>query len=188
MPLSKQKVNTSPLWKKWDKEAQKYGLRHTIYAINGDKYIGEWNDNKKDGRGFLSFNRGHSIYKGDWKNDLSHGHGTLSVFNRDTNDFLIEYSGGWKFDMRHGYGTRYFGENEYYEGEWYANMRSGWGRMFYNDGSVYEGEWLDDQRSGEGMLRLPNNNRYIICSVQGLVFAFRVSEYPYARVFLLQYR
>ena len=166
MPLSKLKQNYIPLWKKWDMNAQKQGFRHTVYTMNGDKYIGEWDDNKKDGKGFLSFNKGQSIYKGDWKNDLRHGHGILSIFNQYTKEYHKEYSGGWKFDLRHGYGTRYFGENKYYEGEWYANLRCGWGRMFYKDGSVYEGEWLNDQRSGEGMLRLPNNDRFlVICNI-----------------------
>ncbi|KAI6648423.1 MORN repeat-containing protein 3 [Oopsacas minuta] len=158
MPISKQKPTSEPLWKTWDLLSQKEGIRHSVYDINGDKYVGEWKDNQKDGKGSSYSRNGRIIYNGDWKNNLRHGFGTLSIRNENM-QLVKEYVGGWKYDKRHGYGTRYYGKNDYYEGEWYADMRSGWGRKFYVDGSVYEGEWLDDKRSGDGILRLANQDR-----------------------------
>ena len=50
MPHLKETKPAEPLWKEWDSHAQKKGIRHTVYAVNGDEYTGEWLDNKKDGK------------------------------------------------------------------------------------------------------------------------------------------
>lgn len=52
MPFLKTQQTTAPLVKVWDKKAQKCGLHHTIYSVNGDQYRGEWWDNKKHGNTF----------------------------------------------------------------------------------------------------------------------------------------
>ena len=49
MPHLKGPKNTEPLWKEWDYKAQKKGIHHTVYSVNGDEYTGDWLDNKKDG-------------------------------------------------------------------------------------------------------------------------------------------
>lgn len=50
MPVVKYPRAVDPLWHEWDEKAQKCGLRHTIYAVNGDQYTGEWLDNLKHGK------------------------------------------------------------------------------------------------------------------------------------------
>ena len=47
MPPKEKK--SQPLWKEWDYEAQKKGIRNTVYSVNGNTYTGEWLDNKKHG-------------------------------------------------------------------------------------------------------------------------------------------
>ena len=54
MPHLKVHREKEPLWKAWDYAAQKRGIRHTIYSVNGDQYTGEWLDNKKHGTESLS--------------------------------------------------------------------------------------------------------------------------------------
>lgn len=49
MPISKCPQKSETLWKAWDQKAQKNGLRHQVYAVNGDRYVGEWKDNMKHG-------------------------------------------------------------------------------------------------------------------------------------------
>lgn len=49
MPVFKCPKKSEPLWKGWDQKAQKNGLRHQVYAVNGDHYVGEWKDNAKHG-------------------------------------------------------------------------------------------------------------------------------------------
>ncbi|XP_059732049.1 MORN repeat-containing protein 3 isoform X3 [Bos taurus] len=47
MPIFKCPQKSEPLWKEWDQKAQKNGLRHQVFAVNGDHYVGEWKDNVK---------------------------------------------------------------------------------------------------------------------------------------------
>ena len=49
MPIQKVGKKREPLWKDWDKLAQKDGVRKTILAVGGNEYIGEWKDNLKHG-------------------------------------------------------------------------------------------------------------------------------------------
>ena len=49
MPIQKVEKTREPPWKEWDKKAQKSGERKTVYSVNGDQYIGDWRDNKKNG-------------------------------------------------------------------------------------------------------------------------------------------
>jgi len=48
MPLLKPPKSAEP-WKCSDELAQKKGILHTVYSINGDEYTGEWLNNKKHG-------------------------------------------------------------------------------------------------------------------------------------------
>ncbi|XP_006894775.1 PREDICTED: MORN repeat-containing protein 3 [Elephantulus edwardii] len=151
---------SQPLWKEWDQKAQKNGLRHQVYAINGDCYTGEWTNNMKHGKGMQIWKKNGAIYEGDWKLGKREGYGTLSLPNPETGKYRRVYSGWWADNKKSGYGTQFYGTTEYYEGEWCQNQRCGWGRMYYKNGDIYEGQWLEDRRHGEGMLRLKNGNRY----------------------------
>ena len=52
---------------------------------NGDVYVGEWDENKKHGKGTMTRKTGDS-YEGEWKNDKYHGMGVLT----DTNGYRYE--------------------------------------------------------------------------------------------------
>ncbi len=42
-----------PLWRDWDRKAQKKGIRNTVYSVNRDEYTGEWLENKRHGKYFV---------------------------------------------------------------------------------------------------------------------------------------
>ncbi|MCH2043673.1 MAG: caspase family protein [Saprospiraceae bacterium] len=71
---------------------------------NGDKYIGEFKDNKRHGRGNYYYTSGN-IYKGQFSDNNRHGYGTYTWKNGDT------YIGEYKDNKRHGEGTYYFVNN-----------------------------------------------------------------------------
>ena len=48
MPFLKSPRRDEP-WKCSDELAQKKGILHTVYSVNGDEYTGEWLNNKKHG-------------------------------------------------------------------------------------------------------------------------------------------
>ncbi|XP_075710881.1 MORN repeat-containing protein 3 isoform X3 [Rhinoderma darwinii] len=154
MPFVKYPRSIEPPWKDWDKKAQKSGLRHTVYSVNGDQYTGEWLNNQKHGKGTFVWKSTNSIYEGEWKSGKRSGFGTYSVQDPNTKEYVKVYSGCWKKDKKHGYGTYFYADKEYYEGDWEAGQRSGWGRMYFANGDIYEGEWREDKYCGQGMLRL----------------------------------
>ncbi|XP_072272013.1 MORN repeat-containing protein 3 isoform X1 [Pyxicephalus adspersus] len=160
MPLTKHPRDTEPPWREWDRKAQKSGLRHTVYCVNGDQYTGEWLDNLKHGNGTYVYKNTKSIYEGDWKCGKRSGFGTYSVQDPITGEYVKVYSGCWENNKEHGYGTYFYTGREYYEGDWKNGQRSGWGRMYFANGDMYEGEWLEDKHCGQGMLKLANENRY----------------------------
>lgn len=174
-------------WRELESMAMKNGQHPTVYApFTGDKYIGEYRDNKRAGKGRYVGNEKvvpdkdmaiaepetdtrripqskqvvKYVYDGDWHNDKRHGFGTLSVFNKKTNKLTKSYAGGWKQGMRHGFGTHFYDDGQYYEGEYKKNKRCGWGVMYYSDGSRYEGDWDNDERNGAGVLILANGSMY----------------------------
>ena len=50
MPLTKIPKKREPLWKECNYNADKRGVRSTVYSVNGDQYTGEWESNKKNGK------------------------------------------------------------------------------------------------------------------------------------------
>jgi len=75
------------------------GLKHglgTMIFMNGDKYIGNWENDKMVGEGLLEYSDGnpnnYSTYRGDWDNNMREGYGELKF--RDGR----AYNGYWEGD------------------------------------------------------------------------------------------
>lgn len=176
-------IGSIPNWKAKDKKSQKNGAHSTVYLINGDRYMGDWKDNLRHGKGTHYYIKTSNQYTGEWECDKRHGYGTLSVpeedyseKNKDSQRGFFEsdkpksmkksfqasdslklrkiYTGSWENDCKHGQGTHFYNDGSVYEGKWFKDMRQGWGRQTYQDGSIYEGEWHHEQRHGQGILLL----------------------------------
>lgn len=157
---STRKYAEPPLWKKWERLAKREGLRRTIYALNGDRYLGEWRDDRKHGVGTYWYKKSGEIYSGNWVKDKRSGYGTLSIPHPTIeNDYWKYYIGDWKYDKQHGYGICYFTNGDVYEGQWKYGKMCGWGRMIYHDGNIYEGEWENGTCSGLG-INVSENDSY----------------------------
>ncbi|XP_034090069.1 MORN repeat-containing protein 3 isoform X2 [Gymnodraco acuticeps] len=143
-----------------DIKSQKCGLRHTIFSVIGNEYTGEWQDNKKHGKGTQVWKKSGAIYHGEWKFGKPDGYGTYSVLIPETKELAKKYCGEWKHGKKHGYGMYLYNNLAVYEGEWSENQRSGWGRMYYESRDIYEGEWMKDKNNGQGIIRCANGNWY----------------------------
>uniref|UniRef100_A0AAY5KSA5 MORN repeat-containing protein 3 n=2 Tax=Esox lucius TaxID=8010 RepID=A0AAY5KSA5_ESOLU len=157
MPHLKKLRQVEPLAKLWDRKAQKCGLRHTIFSVNGDNYTGDWLDNKKHGKGTQTWKTHGAIYDGDWKYGKRDGYGIYSKLLSAPYEYSREYSGEWRNDKKHGLGTYFYTDSASYEGEWREDQRSGWGRMYYDNGDIYEangnryeGNWKYGKKNGNG--------------------------------------
>ena len=73
----------------------------TYTLADGEKYVGEWRDDKMNGQGTYSWASGEK-YVGEWKDDKRHGQGTNTWASGE------KYVGEWKDGKRHGQGTNTF--------------------------------------------------------------------------------
>jgi len=118
-----------------------------------DRYEGEWKNNLMEGKGILYWNS-KSRYEGDWKNGKREGKGILYYNKND------KYEGEYKHDKMDGKGTYYWSNGNKYEGEWKNDKKEGKGVFYWNSGDKYEGCWKDDKREGKGIYYWNNGNRY----------------------------
>ena len=109
MPIQKVGRKTEPLWKEWDRLAQKDGKKETVYAICGDEYIGEWKDNLKHGRYNLyifsytcTCDCTCSVAASRPQLSLAHYHTGKGVQTWKKSG--SRYDGDWREGKRHGFG------------------------------------------------------------------------------------
>lgn len=139
------------------------------------KYVGEWKDGVRCGRGVAENNRGYK-YDGEWANNKINGKGT-GIFpngNKYTGEWLNgkkhgkgvqvsvsgdRYDGEFANNVRQGKGTYIWVDGDRYDGEWLNDKRHGKGIIVYADGARYDGEWLNDEPHGKGVLTLPNGKK-----------------------------
>uniref|UniRef100_A0A7S0VCF5 MORN repeat-containing protein 3 n=1 Tax=Polytomella parva TaxID=51329 RepID=A0A7S0VCF5_9CHLO len=152
------------LWYFSDIKAKKAGPHHTVYWVSGEKYQGDWSDNKKHGKGTIVY-KNNDKYEGDWAEDKRHGLGTLWLFKNGK--YVVRYNGEWKNDIPNGQGTFFADNGDTYEGNWVNGRRTGKGRAVYGGrpidgfgGDIYEGYFLDDEKSGPGTMLYASGEVY----------------------------
>ena len=118
------------------------------FSADGDKYVGDWKDNKQHGQGTFTFADGDK-YVGEFRDDKFHGQGTYTFADGD------KYVGEFRDDKRNGRGTYYaLADDEFkgdkYVGEFRDDKRHGQGTYTYAGGDKYVGEFRDDKKNGRG--------------------------------------
>ena len=98
-----------------------YGIGIEQSEEGGYVYKGEFNNNKKEGLGTITWKDGCK-YEGEFKNNQMHGYG------------MIEFSG-----------------NNYYQGEINNGKMEGFGEFFWDDKRRYIGNYKNDKRNGFGI-------------------------------------
>ena len=105
-----------------------------------NKYIGEFRDMKKWGRGKLITNK--LIYEGEFVNDKIEGKGKIKFLKSG-----IEYEGTFINDNIEGYGKFKWINGDIYEGEVKNNKMHGNGVYHYKNGKVFKGLFKNGQIS-----------------------------------------
>lgn len=145
--------------KKWieDKTAS-YGR----LDYNGDYYIGEHKDGKRNGRGKYFF-QNNGWAEGTFIDDAltGHAHRYFKSGQNDEGEYIDWertgkgkmtwtsghwYEGEWNESGANGYGTFFYPKAGTYTGSFVNNKREGTGKMVYDNGCVYQGSWKNDVR------------------------------------------
>jgi hypothetical protein len=116
----------------------------TSTNVNGEKYVGEYKDGKKNGQGTYTYANGDK-YNGEYKDDKRHGQGTYTYPSGE------KYIGEYKDDNRHGQGTYTYPDGEKYVGEYKDGKKNGQGTYTYANGDKYVGEFKDGKAEGRGV-------------------------------------
>lgn len=131
-------------------------IEGAYYFLNGDVYVGEWDDEKwmRKGKGKCICKNG-DIYEGEWLRDFRHGQGKMTYAGGKG-----IYEGQWMDGARHGHGVLQ-DVNGVYDGSFVVDERSGQGTQRGTDGSLYEGGWKHDFRAGAGVYyHAPDDTTY----------------------------
>jgi hypothetical protein len=151
----------------------------TYQAVNGDRYVGEWNNGQKSGLGKYTTTSGFE-YMGYWEDDAHHGGCAVTYTDGDW------YAGNMREGKRHGQGTYRWENGDTYGGEWADGLKSGQGVYTWTDGRVFSGIYREGQRNGEGVLTKLDGKRYsgmykdgmLVEGTETLVVEYVVDEEP----------
>ena len=109
------------------------GTGTKIYK-GGDKYIGEWKDDKINGEGVYTWKNGDS-YTGSFRGDVMSGKGK-KIYQDGT-----IYEGDWSNGVYAGTGLWSWPNKNKYEGKFVAGNPSGNGKFYRNDKLFFEGSF-----------------------------------------------
>ena len=101
-----------------------------------------------NGQGTYVYSDGDK-YEGQWKDDKRHGKGTVTYRGQDGN-VVEKYEGDWYEGKMHGFGRYVYADGGVYEGQWVDGKMCGKGTYVFPNGNKYEGEWVDDVKEGYG--------------------------------------
>ena len=129
------------------------GRRHGIGTLqyeSGNTYIGQWNQDIKEGDGEMRWITTNECYIGSWYRNYPHGYGThiwrgsldvqstTSIDKSSKKRSRPNTTAHWQMDNR-------------YEGDFVQGLRHGIGTFYYSDGGKYVGQWWEGRKHGEGM-------------------------------------
>ncbi|CAD8087158.1 unnamed protein product [Paramecium sonneborni] len=141
-------------------------LQGTLYSVDGAKYVGQWENNAKNGYG-TEIRLDGTLYEGYYKNGEKNGQGTFkwadgSIYKGHFVDGNFEgegefkwedgriYIGEWKNDQMDGQGIFIWPDNRKYQGSYKNGKKEGFGQFQWPDGRIYKGEWANNKQHGLG--------------------------------------
>jgi len=172
---------------------QNPGYFHNCYGTfvwdSGDKYVGDWWDNRLHGQGTYTFVNGEEYdtseygekYEGEFQDFRFHGQGTLTFPDGS------KWVGAWKNSQLNGYAVTYyadgsinqegiFKDDKFLKAQTKPKAPHVWalpacpssgyfdncyGTYVWEDGQKYVGDWKDDNKHGKGTYTYANGDKYV---------------------------
>ena len=145
--------NTAEGGEEKKEEVIKNGNMGEIYE-NGDKYLGDFVNGKKEGKGIMTYGNGDR-YEGEFSNDVKEGYGRMLYNNGE------QYEGEFRYDVKEGYGIYHFLDGDTYKGDFKNDFMEGRGVFFYHSGEIYSGGFKNGKKDGYGCFFETNGNKYL---------------------------
>ena len=120
-----------------EKFKNREGNDEVFNTTSDDKYVGEFKNGLRHGKGTLNFSDGRK-YVGEFKDGTIHGQGTLTDLVN-----LFKYVGEWEAGEMHGQGTLLWANGRKYIGELERGKMHGQGTLTSSNGRVQSGLWRD---------------------------------------------
>ncbi|CAI2384134.1 unnamed protein product [Moneuplotes crassus] len=164
-------------------EVTQGGLKNgkgTYYYSNGDRYDGQFLNDKRIGNSRLIFDD-KSEYIGQFIDDEADGHGIYTdpqgnrymsiseTMDRTSDHHQDGGSGHFLRGRLYGKGEIHFKNGDHYSGQFKASKRHGEGTMTYNapisevdfsNLGTYYGNWVNDQRHGKGEMEFTDGTSF----------------------------
>ena len=128
-----------------------YGKEFTIEK-NTLVYIGGYNNNKRNGKGFEYDENGVLKFKGEFVNGKRNGSGKeYKKYELNGINYLY-FEGNYKNGKKNGIGKIYKSNKIKFEGEFLNDLKEGLGKEYYNNGKIkFKGEYKNNKKwNGEG--------------------------------------
>ena len=171
-------ITTKKQWKIYldnpIEEFENLNGKYEVEFVDGSIYLGNWKDNKKDGKGTMTYDDG-DVYEGDWKDDVKDGKGKMTYANGSV------YEGDYNNGERHGKGKYTWANGDMYEGDYQDDKRNGNGKYTWANGDMYEGDFAKNKRHGKGEFKYINGNFYKGESKNGKKNGYGVMKYETAQ-------
>ncbi|MDB4046453.1 trypsin-like peptidase domain-containing protein, partial [Amylibacter sp.] len=144
------------------------GYFHNCFGLfeydNGDKYVGEWQNDDKHGHGTYTYGPNSQWagdkYVGNYRDGNSNGQGTYT-FGPNSQWAGDKYVGEFKDSSYGGQGTYIHANGNKYIGEFKGSKRNGKGTFIWANGNKYIGEFKDDKKNGKGSFIWVSGDKYV---------------------------
>ena len=112
-------------------------------------YVGQVVNGLPEGKGIYYYNNGDK-YEGDWRNDKFEGKGIYFWNNGN------RYEGSYRNGLKEGKGIFYYNNGNRYEGDWRNDKYEGKGIFYYNNGDRSMGDFYNDNPIGKHVMLAKN--------------------------------
>ena len=150
-----------------------YGKEFTIEK-NTLVYIGGYNNNKRNGKGFEYDENGVLKFKGEFVNGKRNGSGKEYKKYELNGINYIYFEGNYKNGKKNGIGKIYKSNKIKFEGEFLNDLKEGLGKEYYYNGKIkFKGEYKNNKKwNGEGY-DINDKFDYIIKEGKGNIKLYR---------------
>ena len=140
------------------KENKATGFGHYIDKNNIEEFIGEYENNIRNGFGIytinISINNNHKYY------GYFNSNGLNGIGIEESNECEYIYYGEFLNNKKHGYGTLKWNDGTIYEGHFDKNQINGYAIINYPGNKVYKGKVNEGKLDGFGEFLWPEGKKY----------------------------